>query len=636
MLTLPDGVRGSGQIQVSVTVDSSNVVPEANAAGDAETNNVGVLTFASSATPYADLKAMSVQSPSSGRGGESTTFQWTVSNIGQAGAQGPWSDRLLLSPNAVIGDGDDVVLATVAHAGGLAAGATYTATATVTLPLRLTGTWYVSLVVDALAQVTEPDARVNNTLLPPVPIALTSPFADLQVEIAVAPAQVIEGTPVALSWRIRNNGDGATDATQWQDAIYLSTDTTLGNSDLLLGLVGHAGTVAVGDSYTVSTSIQAPLGIAGVYYVLVDADHHNSVYEGAFDGNNVGASIATMQLLPAPSPDLTVQAVGGPASLVAGLSATFTWTVANVGEATAGGSWTDTIYLSHDGSVLGALAIASVVHAQPLAAAGTYTASVTVTLPAPTDGSYRIVVVTDANGQVFEHGREANNTGASTPVDLGHMNLTATAVTAPPSAQSAGAIDVQWSVTNTGTSTVTGTWNDQLYLSQDGLIGSGDRLLTTITHTVPLGPQATYVVSAGITLPVDVSGAWQLIVRVDANGAVVEPNAENDNVASAPITIALAPYADLASAVDSAPTQLIADPARVTVTWTVTNNGTGASLTSSWTDNVVLSRDSVAGNGDDIVLGRFTHDGPLAVGTSYSRTERCSRRRPPLGGSPSS
>ena len=345
------------------------------------------------------------------------------------------------------------------------------------------------------------------------------------------------------------------------------------------------------------------------------------MYEGAFDGNNVGASIATMQLLPAPSPDLTVQAVGGPASLVAGLSATFTWTVANVGEATAGGSWTDTIYLSHDGSVLGALAIASVVHAQPLAAAGTYTASVTVTLPAPTDGSYRIVVVTDANGQVFEHGREANNTGASTPVDLGHMNLTATSVTAPPTAQSAGAIDVQWSVTNTGTSAVTGTWNDQLYLSQDGLIGSGDRLLTTITHTVPLGPQATYVVSAGITLPVDVSGAWQLIVRVDANGAVVEPNAENDNTASAPITIALAPYADLASAIDSAPTQLIADPARVTVTWTVTNNGTGAGLTSSWTDNVVLSRDSVAGNGDDIVLGRFTHDGPLAVGTSYSRTE---------------
>ena len=361
----------------------------------------------------------------------------------------------------MIGDGDDIVLATVAHAGGLAGGATYTATTTVTLPLRLTGTWYVSVVVDTLAQVTEPDTRSNNTLSPPVPMALTSPFADLQVEIAVAPAQVIEGTPAALSWRIRNNGDGATDATQWQDAVYLSTDTTLDGGDLLLGLVAHTGAVAAGDSYTVSMSIQAPIGIPGVYYVLVDADHHNAVYEGAFEGNNAGASIASTEIKPAPSPDLAVQAVGAPANLVAGLTATFTWTVANVGEAAASGTWTDSIYLSHDGNVLGALAIASLAHALPLAVGGTYTASVTVTLPAPADGSYRVVVVTDANGQVFEHGREANNAGASTPVDLGHMNLTATAVTAPSTAQSADAIDIQWSVTNTGTSTVTGTWNDQ-------------------------------------------------------------------------------------------------------------------------------------------------------------------------------
>ena len=230
----------------------------------AETNNGGVVTFASSSTPYADLKATSVQVPASGRGGESATFQWTVSNIGVASAQGPWSDRLVLSPNAVIGDGDDVVLATVAHAGGLAGGATYTATTAVTLPLRLTGTWYVSVVVDALAQVTEPDTRANNTLSPPVSIALTSPFADLQVEIAVAPAQVIEGTPAALSWRIRNNGDGATDATQWQDAVYLSADATLDGGDLLLGLVAHTGVVAAGDSCAVSMSIQAPIGIPGV------------------------------------------------------------------------------------------------------------------------------------------------------------------------------------------------------------------------------------------------------------------------------------------------------------------------------------------------------------------------------------
>ena len=196
-------------------------------------------------------------------------------------------------------------------------------------------------------------------------------------------------------------------------------------------------------------------------------------------------------------------------------------------------------------------------------------------------------------------------------------------------------MDVQWTVTNTGTSPVTGSWTDQLYLSQDGGIGSGDRLLATVAHTGPRAAQATDSGSLRITLPIDVSGAWQLIVRVDANGCIVEPNGENDNIASAPIAIGLAPYADLVSAVDSAPTQLIADPARVTVGWTITNNGTGAGLASSWTDNVVLSRDSVAGNRDDIVLGGHP-DGSLAVGASYSRTRRCSRRQAPPGGSTSS
>ncbi|MGD5652433.1 CARDB domain-containing protein, partial [Xanthomonas citri pv. citri] len=36
---LPDGVRGVGQIQITITTDSNNTVAEFNAAGTAETNN---------------------------------------------------------------------------------------------------------------------------------------------------------------------------------------------------------------------------------------------------------------------------------------------------------------------------------------------------------------------------------------------------------------------------------------------------------------------------------------------------------------------------------------------------------------------------------------------------------------------
>src|SRR5262249_13032454 len=80
--------------------------------------------------------------------------------------------------------------------------------------------------------------------------------------------------------------------------------------------------------------------------------------------------------------------------------------------------------------------------------------------------------------------------------------------------------------------------------------------------------------------------------------------------------------ADLTTAAVTAP-QLVADsPAAITVGWTVTNDGTGAGRTDSWTDAVIASRDAIVGNGDDIVLGQFAHSGVLQVGQSYTSQQR--------------
>src|SRR3546814_21007554 len=65
----------------------------------------------------------------------------------------------------------------------------------------------------------------------------------------------------------------------------------------------------------------------------------------------------------------------------------------------------------------------------------------------------------------------------------------------------------------------------------------------------------------------------------------------------------------------------MADPARVSVVWAVTNVGTGAGFTAGWTDRVIVSRDAVFGNGDDVVLGEFVHSGALAVGESYDASD---------------
>ena len=108
----------------------------------------------------------------------------------------------------------------------------------------------------------------------------------------------------------------------------------------------------------------------------------------------------------------------------------------------------------------------------------------------------------------------------------------------------------------------------------------------------------------------------------DADDDVREGDGEaTGTLASDAVEIALFPYADLTVTDVQAPELLIGDPVDLTVTWTVQNVGDGPGRQTSWTDRLVLSRDEILGDADDIVLGEFVHDGAVPEGSSYTRTE---------------
>lgn len=58
----------------------------------------------------------------------------------------------------------------------------------------------------------------------------------------------------------------------------------------------------------------------------------------------------------------------------------------------------------------------------------------------------------------------------------------------------------------------------------------------------------------------------------------------------------------------------------ITYSFTVRNVGSLATPSANWTDRAVLSTDTILGNGDDIPLGFFPHNGVLNPGESYSLT----------------
>ncbi|MER9397477.1 LEPR-XLL domain-containing protein [Mesorhizobium sp. M0615] len=623
-LQLPHGSRGAGTLEIHVTADSNQngigTIIEAAEGVNAEANNSAVLEIISQPRLYPDLEASNMSAPSSGQGGGTVTVDWTVTNIGPVDTGvSSWKDTIILSRDSVWGNEDDVEVASFTRTGALAPDASYTRQETVTLPQRLDGTFLLTVRTDATGAVTEPDTLSNNVAVP-VTIDLQSPAADLVVEAVVGPLTGRSGELIDLSWRVRNQGE-ATDVTVWTDRIVLSADEVVDATDRILANVVHTGALAKDGTYAGRATVRLPDGLQGSFHLLLITDAEARVYERDATANNIGQSLTTIAVSAAPAADLVVTGVVAPASGVPGQHKTVTWTVRNDGEGGARAPWTDRVYLSKDGTLATAIVIGEVRRVFDLAVGTSYVGTVDVTLPDAADDTYQILVVTDANQEVYEVDRETNNALGSS-LALSHPDLTTSNVQAPATIVSGSVMPVRWNVRNNGTGAALGSWTDAIYLSRDDVIDAEDIKLADVPHVGGLDIDGEYLGEATVAVPLSASGDYKLIVVSDQLDTVREPQAEANNLASSSLHVTLAPYADLSVGSVSAPALTIGDPARVTIGWTVTNQGTGVGQTLAWTDTIIGSRDEILGNSDDMVLAEFRHDGAVAVGGSYDRSEQ--------------
>jgi hypothetical protein len=117
-----------------------------------ETNNVRAAVSAVGNRP-ADLRVTAVQTEPENYSGEEATITWTVTNVGDdvwSGTQG-WIDSVYFSPDPEFIPLRATALGAVMHsnAGGLAAGASYTASARVKLPPGTDGLYYIHVITDS-------------------------------------------------------------------------------------------------------------------------------------------------------------------------------------------------------------------------------------------------------------------------------------------------------------------------------------------------------------------------------------------------------------------------------------------------------------------------------------------------------
>ena len=515
----------------------------------------GAAQFEIQLPPPPDIQVSGVTTPTTGQGGQPITVSWTVTNQGFGPTNvDSWTDEVYLSPTTTLqtsGPEAATSLGTFTHAGSLDPTQGYTQTETVNVPYSISGSYYV--IVDAdianLVYANGTTADKINDAPNPIQIALVPPPApaNLQVTSIVPPAGAASGQTIPVVWTITNQGAGATPTDTWSDQIVLSADDSLtsGSNEFDLGTFTHTGSLAAGAQYSDTGSVTLPTGISGTYFLFVIADSGDVADQGSTASSHFASVALPVALTPPPDLEVTSLQTAGPAA--SGQPLTVNWTVTNDGPgATPPGStsWVDKIYLSSNGvfDPESDTSLGTFTHNGTLSLGAAYSQSETITLPQSDSGSYTLLVLTDADHDVYQASDPLDHV-ASIPLTINQSplpDLQVSTVAATAAAYAGQPITVNWTVANAGAGgTGASTWTDTVYLSSDQFVDPSSVDLGSVTHVGALAPGASYSASLVATVPSYASGAYYLVVQADSGDAVYEGLTRPSSTGVTPTTTAV-------------------------------------------------------------------------------------------------
>lgn len=317
--------------------------------------------------------------------------------------------------------------------------------------------------------------------------------------------------------------------------------------------------------------------------------------------------------------DLSLTSVSAPPSIGASTDVEISWTVENVGPASALGGWVDRVYLSPDGSVAAGTLLGTFAQG-PLSAGQSYTAMENVTVPASFSGSYNFVVVTNADGALSEPAETAANEGVSASITVTNPDLVAPSFSLPTNGFVGDTLSFSISVDNVGSDAIAGSWSDAIYFSLNSTpqIGMNDIPAATVAFSGDVVGGAGYSLDATLTLPA-ADGEYWVKVDLDLLDQLEEGAGDADNlfVSDTSITLGVPARPNLRPVVTSIshPTSASVGDL-VTVDYEVENAG-DLDVTTSYVERVYASVDTFIGG--DVLLAENSFSA-LPQGTSAPRS----------------
>jgi subtilase family serine protease len=526
----------------------------------------------------------------------SVTFVWGVMNLGPGAAVPDWSwqDQFTLCPGPVPGPNCNS-FASSTETGTIPAGESYWRTNTYRVPVVTSGTYFISLDVDVYAALFE-STLTNNEVTVPITFQIQPP--DLAPIVLQAPRFVTGGPypQVKLSWGVTNQGTGsAVGNGYWSDRVYLSANPRIDPNAVIIASSYESGPVAPGANYWVSQTVRMPVAESGSYYLILDADADQVLYDGNYSNNTVAIPI-TFNIMP---PDLAPIAFLAPTT-ISGLEVTnitFVWGVTNqgIGSTPSGVGWCDSVYFSTapQGS-WNDIFLFSTCGQDALPAGGSYWRTNTAPLPVTQSGNYYFILRTDSGSAVIES-IETNNTMVVPvtvnvePPDLAPFTIqVSNTISGPPNPN----LNIVYAITNQGAGVAfsQNSWVDQVFLSRTNVLDATGTPVSWFYEQGPILPGDSYWRTNSVRVPAVQSGLYYLLLETDAYNSLQESD-ESNNVLAIPVTFGIQP-SDVAAIGLQAP-GVVSGPQypQLTLSWGVTNEGPNEAVGGwGWVQAVYVSR----------------------------------------------
>ena len=411
---------------------------------------------------------------------------------------------------------------------------------------------------------------------------------DVTVPSLTAPAVAGAGSTIVVSVTTKNQGAGRADPSSTR--FYLSDNSVLGPTDVVLAGQQAVPELAAGASIAASVSIEIPDGTSiGSHYLIAKADDDDLLSE-SIETNNTRSR--QLQI----GPDLDVSSFSVPSEAGAGGTISVTDTVKNEGGAAAPAS-TTTFYLSANSTLGSGDVLLAGSRAVPgLAPGATSAGAATLTIPSTTPvGTHYIIAKADGDDVIVET-TETNNT-FSRSIRIG-SDLIISALTVSASSGEDSTVLVGDTTTNQGTGSAAASVT-RFYLSSNASLDSGDVLLAGARDVPALDTDIGSAGLTSVTIPAGTTpGAYYLVAKADADGSVAETT-ETNNTRAYSIQVG----GDLVVTSLSLPAKAGAGTA-ITASDTTSNGGDSA-IAGSIT-RFYLSANSTWDGGDLLLAGSHT------------------------------